>query len=94
MTLRTIKWKLQNQLRPLGQRPFKPDDVDAYDNIPMWSRPTPRPRKASCSLCSADTSEAKTNQITYTNLTLLHKLLNERGLFFCYIYINNPTSMS
>jgi small subunit ribosomal protein S18 len=80
VSLRTVQWKLENKLSPLPSIPFKADDVDAYDNIPLWDKPTARPRKKSCHLCQVDTSENQENQITFTNLTLLHKHLNERGM--------------
>jgi small subunit ribosomal protein S18 len=80
VALRTVKWKMEGKLKPLPTLPFKSDDVDAYDNIPMWAKPTARIRKKTCFLCRADTSDNKANQIVFTNLELLHKVLNERGM--------------
>lgn len=78
--LRTVQWKLQNKLKPLSKFQFSNSHLQEYDKMPQWSKPTPRKKTSSCRLCIPDLTPNKENQITFTNLELLHKYVNERGM--------------
>lgn len=61
-------------------RTFSPDDVEALEHVPGWV-PMSRGRKPdTCMFCIDDVTSDREYQVTYTNVELLYKFINERGM--------------
>lgn len=61
-------------------RTFDPRDFAALEQVPLW-KPVPRGRMpGQCRFCDDDLTPDREDQITYTNVELLYKYINERGM--------------
>lgn len=81
LLLQNIEYKMAGKLPELGTERFLPEDVEDFDQIAEWDKPVDhykKTRKAECVFCN--TAEDPKLQITYTNLELLHKFINMRGM--------------